>query len=1215
MSTDSAISIAWDVLKCLVAPLKRGFSYVMSSKSYADNLRKEVGNLEYEAERIRHAAEGAENNLRSIHGWVGEFLASAEKASIEAGDLLGEFEKASRTCCHRTLPDPNCRYQFSRKANHKTGDLKNLILECSNREISFSGPAPGDVAALIRAGREGKDVVQSTTTAASASSVDFESRALMIRNIMDALVDNRYSVVGVHGMGGVGKSTLLVDAEKRIREKNSFDWVAKADVSQNPDVKKIQEEIAHWLGLSDIKKEDTVSLRAKLLRERLEDLERKKNKVLIILDNLWEQLDLKVVGIPCGVDNKVIGCKMLLTSRDRNVLQRDMACDKEFPLDMLEENEARTLFERMVGDKVHDDEFRTLVDEALRKCARLPLLIVTMAKHFKNAGLSEWRDALNQIERCSNEGVSAVINKMLQLSYDHLKSEEAKSLLQLCVTYGVSEPSLENLMRYGNGLGIFPKDSSMNEARDRLNTLIRTLQASSLLLDNGGTDRFKIHDLVHDFVAEFVLRDRLLLVSKDKDMSATQLQNERLKSCSAICFPYIDMEESPKEIDCSELRIFLLFNNNPSLLVSNSYFNSMRKLAVIDLTRIILTCSPTPFQFLENLHTLCLRSCLVEDVAILGKLKGLQILSFMNSSIERLPKEIGQLVELRLLDLNNCLYLQKIEPGVLGRLIKLEELYMENSFNKWNPMEQTQPTNASLIELNHMKNLCTLHVLIPDPSVLPKDLNVKKLSKYNIQIGNTWYRWSRYKGLRTLELTLNSTSDVIQKGCIQSFLSKTDNLYLEELNETEQSICALSQEGPIEASKLERVQVSKASWFWEGSLNITIQNMFEEVGTFAGAKNMLLSEFPKLIGKWHNELNPIKSYWQLESLVVDKCPSFVNAIPSKLMLVLNNLYFLQVRDCEVLEEIFDLEGLEAVESTRVLPQLWELNLVNLPQLRRLWNKDLQELLCFNSLKNLILYNCSNLGHAFSPSMARCLANLELMEIKECGQMEGVIVEEEGEGSAMEKITFPKLKRMTMEYLPNLTCFLLGKNHMLECATLQVLKIAHCLEMRSLIRQSWMENDHGTPSLFTLQPVIASRSSPPRAHACVGPSDYAAKLVGYGVSKWISDAKAIMASIRLGVDSDEEKFKNLLFNPLFLLLRPQPPDLCPSSVVANGGVTDGLIRLTLAMSKPSMASFLRLPLICLSHRSIDLKILSSIATELQIWKFDHRRSQPWTSRCR
>ncbi|XP_039174019.1 uncharacterized protein LOC120286290 [Eucalyptus grandis] len=36
-------------------------------------------------------------------------------------------------------------------------------------------------------------------------------------------------------------------------------------------------------------------------------------------------------------------------------------------------------------------------------------------------------------------------------------------------------------------------------------------------------------------------------------------------------------------------------------------------------------------------------------------------------------------------------------------------------------------------------------------------------------------------------------------------------------------------QGPMEASKLKRVQVSKEVWFWARNLNITIQNMFEEM--------------------------------------------------------------------------------------------------------------------------------------------------------------------------------------------------------------------------------------------------------------------------------------------------------------------------------------------------------------------------------------------------
>ncbi|XP_039172443.1 uncharacterized protein LOC104452861 [Eucalyptus grandis] len=274
--------------------------------------------------------------------------------------------------------------------------------------------------------------------------------------------------------------------------------------------------------------------------------------------------------------------------------------------------------------------------------------------------------------------------------------------------------------------------------------------------------------------------------------------------------------------------------------------------------------------------------------------------------------------------------------------------------------------------------------------------------------------------------------------------------------------------GPIEAPKLDRVQVSTELWFWKENLNITIQNMFEEMEMVARVRFIQLSEIPELIGKWHGELNPIKLSWELRSLIVDKCPSFINAISSKLMRLLVNMRRLQICDCKSLEEIFVLEGLVGLGSTCMIPSSMTLDLVNLPNLRRLWNKDLQGSLPCNFLRSITLYNCSNLRHAFNPSMAQCLANLNRVEIKECDQMEGVIEEEEGQRSTLEKITFPNLSMMKLECLPNLTSFLLGKNQILECPNLVELTIAHCPNMSSLTGQSLLEIDHCSPSLFSPQ---------------------------------------------------------------------------------------------------------------------------------------------------
>ncbi|KAL3753658.1 hypothetical protein ACJRO7_000972 [Eucalyptus globulus] len=315
MSNDSVVSIAWDVLKWAVVPIKRQFGYVISSKSYARDLQKEVGKLAYEAERIQNAVEEARKNLRNVYTPITEWQASAEKALNEARNLLDDFEKANKNCCHGRLPDPNCRYQFSKKAKGKIEDIKQLTQDCSQfKDISFNGPAPGNVAASIPTRREDKDFVQSATATTFASSAStsiklkddgiIKSRDSIMQEIMATLADNNNRVVGIYGMGGLGKSTLLVEAERRIKKEKLFDWVAKADVSENQDIKRIQGEIAYALDL-DMKDAEYVNSRAARLSKRLEEEERAKKKVLIILDNLWKGLDLKSVGIPCGHDNKV----------------------------------------------------------------------------------------------------------------------------------------------------------------------------------------------------------------------------------------------------------------------------------------------------------------------------------------------------------------------------------------------------------------------------------------------------------------------------------------------------------------------------------------------------------------------------------------------------------------------------------------------------------------------------------------------------------------------------------------------------------------------------------------------------------------------------------------------------------------------------------------------------------------------------------------------
>nr|POF19092.1 frigida-like protein 1 [Quercus suber] len=150
-----------------------------------------------------------------------------------------------------------------------------------------------------------------------------------------------------------------------------------------------------------------------------------------------------------------------------------------------------------------------------------------------------------------------------------------------------------------------------------------------------------------------------------------------------------------------------------------------------------------------SLETLCLLQCMLEDIAIIGELRNLEILILLHPNVEQLPREIGLLTRLRILNLNNCTKLKVSPPNVLSCLIQLEELYVGNSFTQWD-VEGLNNERASLAELKHLSRLTSLEVDIPDANMLPKDLLFEKLQRYKIFVGDT-------KHSRALKLKLNTS--------------------------------------------------------------------------------------------------------------------------------------------------------------------------------------------------------------------------------------------------------------------------------------------------------------------------------------------------------------------------------------------------------------------------------------------------------------------------
>ncbi|KAF8038991.1 hypothetical protein BT93_B1516 [Corymbia citriodora subsp. variegata] len=1129
----------------LIAPIGRQLGYVLFYKSYIKDLKNEVKELETARQRVQRAVDEAKCNRKPIQTDVEDWLESVKKEAEEVENLLKHGESAKSAFFCGWLPNPVVRHPIGRKVKKITKYIHGLHEKSRSsnfQKVHYENTPIGSVNATT-----------STARPIDKKEDGLGSRVLITEDVMKAIADDRMRVIGVYGPGGVGKSKLLEDVERRIKEENLFDVVAMANVSRNPDLKRIQKEITDILGLH-LMNEKTVRGRSYRLREALES-DSKKN-VLIILDDLWEKLDLKEIGIPCGDDNKVRGCKLLLTSRNRDVLRIAMGSDQEFRLDELKHEEARRLFERTMGDKVNNPEFETLVDGVVKNCGGLPLLIVPLAKGLKHKDLAAWRNA------STNRDLSDV-KSLVELSYNDLKDERIKSLFLVCALTSGRISTRDSLI-YCMGLGLFKKFSNtMQKARDRLIEDLHTLQDSSLLLESDDMEQFKMHEIFVNVASsmheDFINMKWNALIGR-KDYGFKEWSEDELKDCTAISFPYVGIDELPQKLDCPNLRMLLLFEDNPSLKLHELIFESTKNLQVLNLTGLFLASLPSSIEFLENLKSLCLDFCHLDDVTILGKLKGLQFLSFLDSTIARLPQEIGGLTELRFLDLRGCTGLRVIEPGVLGSLVNLEELYMEDSFDQWEAEDEASQSNASLAEFKSMKNLSTLYIAIPHSTNLSRDLPFGKLNKYKIQIGDVWDWSGEYKESRTLRLKMDSGNllekwvqrclritqdlhlDGLQDGndrihdlCIEGFqelkhlrvqnspsvqcivhstenvqciaFTKLESLFLENLNNLEkicrgclasEAFCKLKivkvdscgeikhlfsfpmmriflQLEEIEISRCHSMQLIVANAEAdEDSIEIdddppvnscnlrrmTLHNLPKMTSFYKTTdhsvvffdvhqvslpwlESLTLSELPKLKEIWNSQYPSDMS--NLKFLKVEDCMFLLSIIPSSLLIKLQNLEALTIERCQLLREVFDLEGLTISGDVEILSRLTRLTLSDLPSLGHIWNKNPKRVSCFRNLRALKVQDCENLRFLFSSSMAKALRQMKEIEVVSCKLMEEImnVQEEESEKAATsDTLEFPLLTSLSLEELRNLKTFSHGK-YCIHCPSLTRLRISGC----------------------------------------------------------------------------------------------------------------------------------------------------------------------------
>ncbi|TVU23949.1 hypothetical protein EJB05_26338, partial [Eragrostis curvula] len=201
-----------------------------------------------------------------------------------------------------------------------------------------------------------------------------EARDELIRILIegDDVAMQQGKIISIVGFGGLGKTTLANAVYEKISAK--FECRAFVSVSQTPDMKKLLKHILRGLGKNIIDETFDEGQLIYELRQFLHD-----KRYFIVVDDIWDILVWETIR--CALPHNDTGYRIIATTRNVKLAEQAGGAYNMKPLST--HNSKILLNNRVYGnnnaEKGPDEELAEITDKIIKKCAGVPLAIITIA--------------------------------------------------------------------------------------------------------------------------------------------------------------------------------------------------------------------------------------------------------------------------------------------------------------------------------------------------------------------------------------------------------------------------------------------------------------------------------------------------------------------------------------------------------------------------------------------------------------------------------------------------------------------------------------------------------------------------------------------------------------------------------------------------------------------------------------------------------------------